>query len=191
MLRFTIRGLTPFLSHNGQMADPQNEWTRALKTATLKKKKTDRDYDEIARIEFMGGLYVNDKGEPCMPGENIEAMILAEAGRNKMKREVKAGVISDGLFPIIYDGPRNAEKLWLRRKDFAFSKTIRNQMSRVVRTRPIFREWSLVFDVEVIEEVINRSRVEEFVRAAGGVIGLGDWRPKFGRFELESVEEVN
>jgi hypothetical protein len=190
MLRFEIRGVSPLLLHNGQLSDPQNEWSRAMKAVTSKKKKTDKDHDEIGRLEFMGGLYVDEDGAPCVPGENIEAMLQSEGAKNKMRKQVQAGVICDGNFPIVYKGPKTAEGLWEQRKEFSLRKSVRNQQNRVIRTRPIFRDWALTFDVDVIEEEINSATIEEFVRAAGRHTGLNDWRPKFGRFVVESVKEV-
>jgi hypothetical protein len=190
MLRFLIRGVSPLLLHNGQLSDPQNEWSKAMKVITGKKKKTDKDMDELARLEFMGGLYVDDNGVPCVPGENIEAMLQAEGAKNRMKRQVQSGVISDGNWPIIYDGPKTAEGLWEKRKEFALRKSVRNQQNRVMRVRPIFRAWALEFDVDVIEEEINAAQIKEFMPAAGRHTGLNDWRPKFGRFMVESVKEV-
>lgn len=190
MVRFHIRGLSPLIQHNGQLADPMNEWTRALSALTSKKKKTDKDREEIGRVEFMGGLYIDEAGHPCIPGENIESMLQVEGRRNKMGRQVQAGIICDGLFPLQYDGPKEPEGLWERRAAFALRKGVRNQMNRVIRTRPIFRDWRLTFDVEVIAEEINAPVVIGFVEAAGRHTGMGDWRPRFGRFVVEKAEEV-
>lgn len=190
MLRTTIRGVCPLILHNGQLADPQNEWSREMASFTSKKKKLDSDRDEIGRIEFMGSLYVGDDGAPCLPGENFESMLQAEGARNKIKRQVQCGVICDGNFKLVYDGPQDAEGLWSKRDDFAFRKAARNQRGRVIRVRPIFRAWSVTFDLEVFQEEINKTQVADLIKAAGRHTGLGDWRPKFGRFVVESMKEV-
>ena len=71
-----VRGIAPLICHNGQLVDPMNKWVRAIKKLTNKgKKKTDEDIAEIARLEFLGGLYAGEDGAPCVPGENIEAWL--------------------------------------------------------------------------------------------------------------------
>lgn len=56
---------------------------------------------------------------------------------------------------------------------------------RVMRTRPIFRSWSCAVDIDFLPDQINQRDIVEFVEVAGRIIGLCDWRPKFGRFEIE------
>ena len=63
------------LMHNGQLSDPLNEWTKAKKKITDKKKKTDADHEEVSRLEWMGGLYLFN-GAPCIPREAIKATLL-------------------------------------------------------------------------------------------------------------------
>ena len=57
---------------------------------------------------------------------------------------------------------------------------------RIVAHRPCFEDWSLAFDVELDEEIMNESLFREIVDAAGGRVGLGDFRPDckgpFGKF---------
>jgi len=71
-LNVEIKGVSPLLLHNGQLADPLNQYTRALKQQTSKRKKTDVDLMEIRRLEWEGGFYRDDQDRPCIPGENIE-----------------------------------------------------------------------------------------------------------------------
>jgi hypothetical protein len=37
------------------------------------------------------------------------------------------------------------------------------------------------------DELVNQSEVLELLRIAGEQVGLGDWRPKFGRFDVETA----
>jgi hypothetical protein len=60
--------------------------------------------------------------------------------------------------------------------------------SRVMRMRPKFPEWALTFEVSYQPEVVNRSDLEKWLEDAGQLVGLCDFRPRFGRFEVESVK---
>jgi hypothetical protein len=67
---------------------------------------------------------------------------------------------------------------------FALRKSVRVQQNRVMRSRPLFRKWSCTFTVEFDTEVVNTEQVIEAIIASGRYEGFGDWRPKYGRFEI-------
>lgn len=150
-----------------------------------KRGKTDADFEELARLEFLGSLYLSD-GKPCIPGEVIEAALVEAARKQKKSQQAKAGILSVGNFPIEYDGPRVANKLWAEER-FRLTVGVRVQRNKVMRTRPIFRDWSSEISVDFMPGQLNRSEVEEMVRTAGAVVGIGDWRPKFGRFTAGAI----
>ena len=53
-----------------------------------------------------------------------------------------------------------------------------------MRTRPRFREWSAVISATFLTTELNRSEVVDFMKISGAMRGIGDWRPKYGRFEV-------
>jgi hypothetical protein len=60
-------------------------------------------------------------------------------------------------------------------------------MAKIMRYRPILRKWSLNATIVVNEEVVNINEVKKAVQDAGALIGLGDYRPRFGRFNVEFI----
>ena len=76
---YRIEGVDPILMHNGQLANPRNSYAKSMKAISSKRNKTGDDFDELARLEFCGGLYMTDgNGKPCVPcwpGANVLAMI--------------------------------------------------------------------------------------------------------------------
>ena len=54
------------IPHNGQTADPRNRFSKAMKLISGKRKKTDSDLDELARLEFLAGLYL-EGGDIVIP----------------------------------------------------------------------------------------------------------------------------
>ena len=188
VLNVQIRGLTPTIMHNGQLANPLNEWTRAIKVITSKsaKKKTDADFLELTRLEWYGGIYVDDDGAPCWPGENIETMIKHAARSQSKGREVEKGLICEGNWPLIFDGPKTADELW-ESGDFVLTKAARVTQSKIMRTRPIFPDWELYFELRWNADYFNRDQLVHWLEVAGSDIGLSDWRPKYGRFEVLKV----
>lgn len=180
-----IEGTSPLLMHNGQLADPMSPASKSLKEAVenAKKNKTDAAYEGVARAEFMGGLYLDSDLEPCIPGEMLEAMICEGAKKSKQGKTVKAGLIVDGNFKLLYKGPHDADALW---SSGLYHKTMGAIVgrNRVMRTRPMFTNWGVDFSVLFNEELINPKDVLKFVYKAGGEVGLGDYRPRYGRFEV-------
>lgn len=180
---FHVRGVAPLIVHNAQLADPLNEWAKAIAEISSKRKKTDKDHEELAHREFLGGFYLSEKG-PVIPGGNVERMLRDAAAKSKRGKDVQAGLIVMDDVPIIYDGPKDPEALWKKRDKFSLRATVGVNRNRVMRTRPCWYEWELKFRVDFDSTVLNRSAIEEFVELAGRLIGLGDWRPKHGRFEV-------
>jgi hypothetical protein len=182
-LACTITGVSPLIMHNGQLADPLNPLVKALKKLSSKRDKTEADLEELARLEWYGSLYLQD-GAPCMPGELLEAHLVESAKKRKKGPQTKAGLYCNGNFPLRYDGPRDPDVLWA---DPAYRLTVgaRVQRNRVMRTRPIFREWAVTFEVTYNDSLLNAADILDLLRLGGESIGLGDWRPKFGRFVVE------
>lgn len=171
--------------HNGRLANPLDPMTKALKAVTSKRGKTDADFEEAARIEFLGGLYVGTDG-PCIPGEMIEATLVEAAKKVRRGPQAKAGLLSDGNHRLNYTGPREPDALWAE-EEFRLVAGVRVQKSRVMRTRPIFRDWSAEIFVDFLPGQLNPAEITGMIRTAGEVIGLGDWRPRFGRFTAEKL----
>jgi hypothetical protein len=183
--KITIRGLTPLIMHNGRLSDPLDESTQALARLTSKRNKTIEDHKAVSKCEWYGGLYVDEKGAPCLPGEVIEAALVEGAKKYKLGKATKGGVIVAGNFALVFTGPKTADKLWA---DGGYLKraSVKVGTSRVIRSRPIFPKWECTFDVQWDPAVVRgEETITEIVEAAG-MSGIGDWRPKFGRFELVS-----
>ena len=190
-LHFTITGDAPLLMHNGRLADRDDPYTRKMKEITSKRNKTDADYEELARLGFLGALYLSDD-KPCVPGLIFEAALISRGGaarKEKMGKEAAAAlwVVDDS--PLIYDGPTDPEELW-KDKRFVLQNLVKVGQSKVMRTRPIFKEWSAEITVEFNENLIDEESIRRWIEVAGEQVGLMDWRrldalvPHFGGFEL-------
>ncbi|MCJ2084601.1 hypothetical protein MKK88_01140 [Methylobacterium sp. E-005] len=182
-MKFRLTGVSPLLMHNGRLANPLDPMAKALKAVSSKRAKTDADHEEMARVEFLGGLYVGDDG-PCIPGELIEAALIAAAKKSKRGPQAKSGLLSDANHRLDYAGPREPDALWCD-ENYRLTAGVRVGQARVMRTRPIFRDWSAEIFVDFLPGQLNRAEVAEMVRVAGEIVGLGDWRPRFGRFKVD------
>lgn len=171
--------------HNGQTADPTNKFSKAMKEISGKRAKTDADYEEMARIEFMAGLYMGPTG-PIIPAPNIDSMILAAAKKTRQGKTAQAGAFCLSDVVLNYEGPRTAEELWQDGR-FRFTAIVRVQQARIARTRPCFPVWSAKVAINFEDSELNRKDLDAWLKVAGTTIGLGDWRPQNGRFNVTAL----
>lgn len=185
-IAFKLTGLSPLLLHNGRLANPLDPYTKAIREVSSIRKKSDDDIVELSRREFLGSLYLDGDGFPCVTDSMVEAALVGGAKQNKLGKKFKSAVFTDGDFRIDYSGRRKGEDLW-NDKRFVDVRGVKVGMARVMRTRPIFREWSINVPVQFNVEVVNEADVVQAMRFAGSMIGVGDYRPKFGRFDAEVI----
>lgn len=189
-IRISIIGTTSLLMHNAQLSDPLNPITKQLKAVSSKRTKTDDDQEEMARIEFIGGLYWDEQAGPYIPGVNVHRCMVEAAKLNRLGRNVERGVIvTDEILPLGYDGPRDIDSLWSD-KNFVSRLSVGVTTSRVMRTRPQFRRWALEADLLVDNGQLDFGQICEISEKAGQMIGLGDYRPRFGRFDV-TAEQID
>lgn len=188
-----IKGIRPLLMHNGRLSDPLDPFTKRLKVATKKREKSDEDHEEVARLEFDGGMYHDEEIGPYIPWDNLQAVIERGATKRKLGKQFKAFVGVDPVggpgAALLYKGPRDPDALW-KDRDYVFTKPARLQGKRVVRTRARFQDWWLSFRVEVLDGAVTEEQLKQAISDGGAAEGLGDWRPRYGRFVVESVKEA-
>lgn len=179
-LKYKLTSSAPLIAHNGQTADPLNRWSKAIKAISGKRKKTDADYEELARIEFLAGLYMNTEG-PIIPNTIIDALTVRAAMKQKEGPVAKSGVFCLDHARLDYDGPRTADTLWADER-FRFACSVRVGQARVMRMRPRFDEWSATIALNIEDTLVNPAQVDKWMEIAGTQVGIGDWRPQYGRF---------
>lgn len=181
----TITGTAPLLMHNSRLANPLDPAAKAVKRVTSKRTKTDDDYEELARLEHAGSLYFDVDAGPYIPADNIWRALYDGAKKSKRGPKVKEGVfISTDINPLAYRGPRDVDGLW-KDEGFRHLASAKVGMQRVMRTRPIFREWATDAEGELDTAILDLPELVQIAETAGHLIGLGDWRPRYGRFSAE------
>ena len=190
MKKFTIsiEGIEPLLMHSARLSNPLDPAARAIKKVSGKRNKTDEDHEEMARLEHQGSLYFDAEVGVYIPGDNIWRSLYDAAKKHKLGVKVKEGVyIETSVNPLAYGGPRDIDGLWAD-KNYIHQASVKVGTSRVTRTRPIFRQWSVEADGILDQNVIDFDDLRLIVETAGQIIGLGDWRPRFGRYSATVTE---
>lgn len=179
----TIEGVSPLLMHAVErFLDPFDDLARDFRRLGKKRAKSDDEIRTLMDMEWDLGIRINAEGKPIIRGEQFEAAIFAAAARERQKKNAQPGVFVDDAV-VIHDGPTAIEKL-RSDKRFRDIRAVRVQQARILRTRPRFDTWSAAVSITVIPDIVNPDDVLRFLGNAGMAVGVGDYRPKFGRFRV-------
>ena len=183
----TVEGVAPLMQHrfviNGNGSDPKGG---KLVTGS-------RDYSE----EWRDSLYVDSKGEIYQPAAHFEASMVKAAVNFKITG--KRGKTYKDLFRAavfvepekILHGVKEPDDLDTDadKRLYIDVRPVVVVRARVVRHRPTFSPgWPLDFTIQVIDDQIAPELVQDVLTLAGKTVGIGDFRPKFGRFRDAKFE---
>ena len=172
----TIEGSADLLFHRWN-CEAVAEKSKAAKNSAAKKSDNIESY-----------VYRNDAGEICLPGEYLQQAIIHSAKFKQDPRSprksamdlYKAGVVCLTTLASL------GSKEW----DYLDTRRVMVQRAGVNRVRPAMHAgWKATFDFQVlVPEYIDRNSLREVVEQAGRLIGLGDFRPTYGRFGIVRFE---
>ncbi len=133
-------------------------------------------------------VYRDDIGNLCIPGEYLRQSIIHAAKfrqdpRSPRKSSMdlyKAGIVSLTILATL------GKKNW----DYEDMRRVMIQRNAVTRTRPAMKAgWEAEFQLMVnLPEYIRPIDLHDVMSSAGRLIGLGDFRPTYGRFAVSSID---
>ena len=190
-----MTGVTPLLCHNARLVNRNDPISKRMSEITSKRGKTEADLEELDKLEFVGGLYLDPSTKaPSVPATMLYAALLRGARRHKEGKLVEAGVsFPQEFYPLEYDGPKDWEALFevmdnLGLRRFVDQRSVTISRSRIIRTRPIFREWALDVSVRFNPDVLDGALLLKYLAEAGVSQRLGDARVLgFGSFTAEEA----
>jgi len=192
------------ITHNCRAADPLDEYSIAIKKITDKRgAKTQDDHRELSRLQFLAGMWLDEDGHPSIPDACIEKMFEVaatkafpgstrkEGGGTKAKSSVQ---MKEMFARLEYDGSEDPENLFGDSR-FVFRRVVNTNPSarrptRGISTRPIFKNATIRFTLMVSDGAFGLKEIEQIFDYASTRIGIGDWRPKYGKFEVVSIKQV-
>jgi len=125
----------------------------------------------------------------CQPAIHIEKAMIKTATGIKQRgggRKSYKDLFKGSVFVKPEYIPHKNQK-WEAHKD---TVVIPSTKGRITRYRPVLRGWVLSFEIEVLDDRIPQDVVKLALDEAGRTNGLGDNRPRFGRFIVSKFEEV-
>jgi hypothetical protein len=188
-LVFEIESIVPLLMHDDKTANPLNEFTKKLKALTGKRNKTDEDHAQIAEVEWNASLYY-ENGKYIIPTKVIEATLLASAKQFKKGTLLKQCVmVTEDMELEFKDKKLSPEKLY-KKGEYQDMRTVKVGQAKTTRCRPKFDNWKGEFIVMLDEDKLNIEEIEQIVANAGKYIGMCDYRPRYGRFQVTNFKSI-
>lgn len=172
-IQVTVEGISSLLQNRfPEEEHPENE--------TKKKKKV-----YVSKDEAESKLYKNKAGKICQPARHFEACLIKSAGNFKFEgKKTYKEPFKGGIFINPEMIPHKYPKFEVDRQPVVI------QRSRIMRSRPRFDKWELSFEIEVIDDRIDEHIVKEILNYAGLYVGIGDVRPRYGRFRIKSFKAI-
>jgi hypothetical protein len=144
-------------------------------------------------------VYRNEEGQICLPGRYLVGSLTdARNGAAKYRQDprsprksaldlYRAGVVAlTILAPITAAGADGPASDW----DYLDRQRVTVQRSAITRERPAFHAgWSADVQLMVLTpEYIAPADLLDVLTKAGQLVGVGDFRPTYGRFQLTSFD---
>jgi hypothetical protein len=182
IVHVTIRGSADLLLHAWNV-EAIEEKANAKKGSSAKKSDNVESY--VRR---------NEEGLICLPSEYLRMSVVNAAKFRQDPRSprksamdlYKAALIS--LNPLVPITTSTGEKptTW----DYEHRCRVQVQRSGITRCRPAFKEgWTVEVPLMVnLPEYVEPKDLNEVISSAGRLIGVGDFRPTYGRFQITKFE---
>jgi len=132
--------------------------------------------------------YTTDKGELYIPSEAVKGCLIGASSYKKIGKYAARAIIAGGVFIM-------TPEILLGTKEYDLDiRTVVIQRARVVKARPMVKNWKVNFELSYNEQLIGNSEIiKQILIEAGQRIGLLDFRPQkmgsFGMFEVTKWEE--
>lgn len=166
-IQVKIEGVSPLLLHRFLMEEEDKK----------KAVRKDKIYDSVE--DANKSLYKDEKIGCYVPSVMVEACIR-EASKDFKKGKInyKTTILSSVFV--------EEEKISLNKEiyDEIDKRPVVIQRNRIVRSRPRFNKWELSFILCFDENRIEPGILKQILEESGVSRGLGDYRPKFGRFKI-------
>jgi hypothetical protein len=178
---FTIRGSASLIFHRWVNDDGDGPSPRH-------KAKTD---------DVEGYVWRNEAGDICLPGEYVRQSLIGASKWRKDPRSsrasavglFKASIVSQTELAPVYSSGGRARKP-AREWDYLDSRRAVIQRSAITRVRPCFSPgWEASFEMSVLlPEYVTPQLMYDVLVDAGRLVGVGDFRPSYGRYGVARFE---
>jgi hypothetical protein len=170
----TIRGSSAILFHRWSN-EAVAEKAAAAKGSKAKKSDNLESY-----------VYRGENGNLALPGEYLRQSVIGAAKFRQDPRSPRKSAMD--LFKAGVVAITDMADLGVKDPDYIDRRRVLIQRNAITRERPALREgWQATIELMVLlPEYIDRTTLIEVIGSAGRLIGVGDFRPTYGRFAVVS-----
>lgn len=174
----TLEGSSDLLFHRWS-CEGVKEKAKAAKGSEIKKKDNVESY-----------VYRNDDGDICLPGEYLRMAIIHAAKFRQDPRSPRKSAMDLFKAAIVCLNP--LASLGCKEWDYEDERRVVIQRSGITRTRPAMKSgWKATFDLMCnLPEYVSKSVLNEVIQMAGRLVGVGDFRPSYGRFQVVQFSSI-
>jgi len=172
IVNVTIEGSADFLFHRW------NNEAVAEKAASAKGSKAKKSDDLETYV------YRTEKGHLAVPGEYLRQSVINAAKFRQDPRSPRKSALD--LYKAGIVSLTNLSSLGVKDWDYVDARRVTIQRAGVTRMRPAMKAgYRVDFQMMInLPEYIDPTALREVIEQAGRLIGIGDFRPTFGRFGI-------
>jgi len=133
-------------------------------------------------------VYRDENGHLALPGEYLRQSIIHAAKYKQDPRSPRKSAMD--LFKAAIVCLTELSSFGVKDWDFLDRRRVVIQRNAITRIRPAMKEgWKAKFDLQVLlPEYVTPSLLSSALTDAGRLVGVGDFRPTFGRFRVEEFK---
>ena len=171
-----IEGVCPLLFHRWN-----NESVAAK--ARAKKGSVEKKSDDTESY-----LYKNESGFVSLPGEYVRQAVIHASKYEQDPRSPRKSLMD--LMKAALVSLTELASLGVKEPDYFDQRRVVIQRSAVTRSRPAMKTgWKAKVILMVnLPEYVPPARLNHILQQAGRIIGVADFRPSFGRFNVVKFE---
>jgi hypothetical protein len=178
MVEATIEGTAPILFHRWS-CDAVEEKSKAAKGSAAKKTDNVESY-----------LYRDEKGEVSIPAEYFRQSVISAAKFKQDPRSPRKSAMD--LFKAGIATLGELCSFGLKEPDYMDRRRVVIQRSAITRVRPAMAiGWKCTVGFQILlPEYINPALMNDTLQYAGRIVGVGDFRPSFGRYQVTGFNVI-
>jgi len=130
-------------------------------------------------------------GKLCIPGEYFRQSVIHAAKFKQDPRSPRKSAMD--LFKAGIVSLTTLAPLGVKQWDYLDTRRVTVQRAGINRTRPAMRVgWSTQLQFQVLTpEYIDPALFQDVLNTAGRLVGVGDFRPTYGRFFVKKFEVLS
>ena len=175
-IKVTVKGISPLIQHKMSIAQEAELASKVKKRDGQAKGDNPEEY-----------LYIHN-GKICQPAEHFYQAIVKRLSNYKIQGKGKK------TYKELGAGALSVTPEYIEHKNQNWVQDVRTVVipatkGRAVRIRPKFEEWELDFMISCINDDLPVEVIKLALDDAGRESGIGDYRPRFGKFIVTSFKE--